>query len=141
MARVAMEIDSVRHCQFNEEWAVILKNKLLGLYLPIYVGEVQAEIIKGELLQDFRYPLPENYDLSSIGLDATKNDLISITIDRFENNIFYAKLLFSHDDRFHEIDFPPARAIALGLRQGAPIFVLDEILYKAAIRVNEINCI
>ncbi len=131
MAKVAVDIDSVRHGLWRNEWAVILKDKPTGRCLPVYVGPVQAEVIQGQLSNDYQ-SFPLNYYLSSVGIDAARSELVSVTIDRFQDNAFSAKLLLSYDDKLVEIDHPPAKSIALALREGAPIFVDEAVLEKAA---------
>ena len=130
MAKVAVDIDGVRHGLWRNEWAVILKDRSTGRCLPIYVGPTQAEVIQGQLSDCQSFPL--NYYLSSVGIDTARSELVSATIDRFQDNAFFAKLLLSYDDKLIEIDHPPAKSIALALREGAPIFVEEAVLAKAA---------
>ncbi len=131
MVKVAVDIDSVRHGLWRNEWAVILKDGSTGRCLPIYVGPTQAEVIQGQLSNDYQ-SFPLNYYLSSIGIDTARSELVSVTIDRFQDNAFSAKLLLSYDDKLVEIDHPPAKSIALALREGAPIFVEEAVLAEAA---------
>ena len=131
MAKVAVDIDSVRHGLWRNEWAVILKDGSTGRCLPIYVGPTQAEVIQGQLSNDYQ-SFPLNYYLSSVGIDTARSELVSVTIDRFQDNAFSAKLLLSYDDKLVEIDHPPAKSIALALREGAPIFVEEAVLAEAA---------
>ena len=131
MAKVAVEIDSVRHGLWRNEWAVILKDGSTGRCLPIYVCPTQAEVIQGQLSNDYQ-SFPLNYYLSSVGIDTARSELMSVTIDGFQDNAFSAKLLLSYDDKLVEIDHPPAKSIALALREGAPIFVEKAVLAKAA---------
>jgi bifunctional DNase/RNase len=131
VAKVAVEIDSVRHGLWRNEWAVILKDRSTERCLPIYVGQVQAEVIQGQLSNDCQ-SFPLNYYLSSVGIDTARSELVSVTIDHFQDNAFSAKLLLSCDDKLTEIDHPPAKSIALALREGAPLFVEEAVLAKAA---------
>ena len=136
MTKVAVEIDSVRHGLWRNEWAVILKDRATGRYLPIFIGPTQAEVIQGQLSNDCQ-SFPLNYYLSSVGIDTARSELVSVTIDRFQDNAFSAKLLLSYDDKLIEIDHPPTKSIALALKEGAPIFVEEGVLAEAAIRVSE----
>ena len=136
MTKVAVEIDSVGHGLWRNEWAVILKDGSTGRYLPIFTGPTQAEVIQGQLSNDCQ-SFPLNYYLSSVGIDTARSELLSVTIDRFQDNAFSAKLLLSYDDKLVEIDHPPTKSIALALKEGAPIFVEEVVLAEAAIRVSE----
>ena len=65
----------------------------------------------------------------------TEQRTFSLAISRFENNIFYATLLYSQHDKPHEVDCPPTMALALAVRARAPIFAEERVLNKAAISV------
>jgi len=70
-----------------------------------------------------------------IGVAPTFHKFESVIINQFEDDIFYAELLLTYHDKSYEIDYPPAKAITLGVRAQAPIFVDEKVLDKAAIEV------
>jgi len=51
-----------------------------------------------------------------------------MTIDNFENNVFYAKFTFIQHDRRYEADCPLAEALTLAVRAGTPVFAEEEVL-------------
>ncbi len=134
MAQVEMTIDSVRHKSLSNEWVVILKEKGAERYPPIYIGPSQADIIK-RLLVSTGPVEPADLGLSSAGIDIIFSKVESVTINQFEGNVFYAKLLLSYHDKSLEADCPPAKALALGVRAEAPIFAEETVLDKAGIAV------
>ena len=134
MARVEVTIDSVRR-DLHYEWVVILKEKLAKRYLPIYMGSSQADIIKS-LLVGTKPAEPVDFDFSVPGVDTSKADIKSVIINRFKNNIFYAKLLFAHHKKSYEVDCPVAKAISLVVKAGVPIFAEEALLNKVAIDVH-----
>lgn len=134
MARVEMTIDSVRH-GLHYEWVVILKEKFAERYLPIYMGSSQADIIKS-LLVGTEPAEPVDYDFSVAEVDATDTVLKPLIINGFENNIFYAKLLFTHHKKSYKVGCPVAKAIALVVKAGVPIFAEEALLNKVAIDVH-----
>lgn len=133
MAIVEMTIDSVRH-DWHYEWVVILKEMLAERYLSIYMGSSQADIIKS-LLTGTKPAELVDYDFSINGVDTTNAVLKSVLIDGFKDNIFYAKLLITHHNKSYKVGCPVAKAIALAVKIGMPIFVEEKILNKAAINV------
>ena len=135
MARVEMEIDSVRRNSFNNEWSVILKEKVTGHYLPIYVGSRQANLISREL-QAIGYAELENYILLLTGVDTASCQVGSVIIDNFDNNVFYGKLTFIQHGKRYETDCPLAEALTLAVRVGTPVFAEEEVLSKAGIKVS-----
>ena len=135
MAEVEMVIDSVRQSPANLQWVVTLKEKLAERYLLIYVGLSQADTIKWELTQ-VRSPRAITQDLGLTGIDTTGSKLESVTINRFEDNAFYAKLLMTSNNKAYEVACPPAEALAIAARTKAPIFTDEVILSKAGITVS-----
>lgn len=133
-----MTIDSVRRNDRSKDWSVILKRIDAEVYLPIYVGESQAHVIKRELIS-YR---PDYHDLrlediDEMGIDTRFAKLESVTIDSFEDNNFRSKLQLLCRGTFYEIDYPLAKAIALSIRTKVPIIAEKQVLTKAAIAVGE----
>ncbi len=136
MGIVEMTIDSLRRNSLSNEWALILKEKGAERYLPIYIGPRQANIVEKLLLGVGRVD-PAEFDLSSAGIDTIFCKVEAAVINRFVNNVFYAKLLLTqNEDEALEVDCAPAKAIAHGIRAEAPIFADEVVLSKAAIAVR-----
>ncbi len=133
MGIVEMEVDSLRRNSLSNEWALILKEKGAERYLPIYIGPRQANIVEKLLLGIGRVD-PAEFDLSSAGIDTIFCKVEAAVINRFANNIFYAKLLLTQNDgKAVEVDCAPAKAVAHSIRAEAPIFTDEGVLDKAAI--------
>ena len=136
MGIVEMTIDSLRCNLLSNEWALILKEKGAERYLPIYIGPRQANIVEKLLLGVGRVD-PAEFDLSSAGIDTIFCKVEAVIINRFANNVFYAKLLLTrNDDKAVEVDCAPAKAVAHGIRAEAPIFADDAVLDKAGIAIG-----
>lgn len=138
MAQVEMTIDSVRRGLLGNQHVVILKEKLAERYLPIYIDPSQADVIKRELME-IGSPRPAHFDLSLDGVDIENFKPVSVIINRFEDNIFYAKLLLKNGNESREVECLPAEALAFGIRKGLPILVEAEVLDKAGIDVDIAN--
>ena len=135
MAKVEMIIDSMRQELLYYQWVVILRDKLGERYLPIYVSSPQGEFIRS-LLVDTEITEPVDFDFSVPDVDINIAELQSVIINRLKDNVFYAKLLFTHHNKSYEVDCPPAKAIALSLRMQVPILVEETVLRKAAVEVQ-----
>ena len=135
MAEVEMVIDSVRQSPANLQWAVTLKEKLAERYLLIYVGLSQANTIEREL-SDVRSPKVITQDLGLTGIDTTDLKLESVTINRFEDNAFYAKLLMTSNNKAYDVDCPAAKALAIAVRVNVPILADEAVLNKVGITVS-----
>ena len=135
MAKVEMIIDSLRQDLLYYEWVVILKEKSGERYLPVYIGSQQADIIKSLLVgTEPTEPVEFNYSVPEV--DTGNAELQSVIINRLKDNVFYAKLLFTHCNKSYKVDCPPAKAFALSLRAQVPILVEETILRKAAVEVQ-----
>jgi len=133
---VEMTINSLRPNSLSNEWALILKEKGAERYLPIYIGPRQANIVKKLLLGVGRVD-PAEFDLSSAGIDIIFCKVKAAVINRFANNVFYAKLLLTQNDgKAVEVDCAPAKAVAHGVRAEAPIFADEAVLDKAGIAIG-----
>jgi len=135
MAEVEMVIDSVRQSPANLQWVVTLKEKLAERYLLIYVGLSQANTIERELT-DVRSPKAITQDLGLTGIDTTDLKLESVTINRFEDNAFYAKLLMTSNNKAYDVDCPAAKALAIAVRVNVPILADEAVLNKVGITVS-----
>lgn len=134
MAEVEMVIDSLRQSPVNHRWVVVLKEKSAERYLPIYIGPSQADVIKGELM-DIRPLKPLTRNLVCGGIDAVYSEVKMVKLDKFDNNVFSAKLVLAAPGKSHEVDCAPAEALAIAARTKAPIFTDEVILSKAGINV------
>ncbi len=136
MGIVEMTIDSLRCNLLSNERALILKEKEAERYLPIYIGPRQANIVEKLLLGVGRVD-PAEFDLSSAGIDTIFCKVEAVIINRFANNVFYAKLLLTqNEDEALEVDCAPSKAVAHGIRAEAPIFADEAVLDKAGIAVG-----
>jgi len=123
---VEVIIDSLRHG--TNTWIVVLKDKRADRYLPILIGETQADVLTGEL-QGRRSVEPDRFLAIT---NATTGGVKSVTI-HLESDTFYAKLLCHHDE---EVKCPIGVALALAVRAKVLIWVEDAVLDKAALTLN-----
>lgn len=132
MAQVEMTIDSVRCGRVNNRCLVLLKEKQVERYLPIYISSSQADVIKREVFE-IDPPYPSEYELSLLGIDTASSELVSVIVNRFEKNVFYAKLVLCLHDEYHEVDCPVAKAIALAVSKEVAILAEEDVLKKAGV--------
>ena len=136
MGIVEMTIDSLRCNLLSNERALILKEKGAERYLPIYIGPRQANIVEKLLIGVGRID-PAEFDLSSAGIDTIFCKVEAVIINRFANDVFYAKLLLTQNDNGTvEVDCAPVKAVAHGIRAEAPIFADEAVLDKAGIAIG-----
>ncbi|MCL6623536.1 MAG: bifunctional nuclease family protein [Fimbriimonadales bacterium] len=99
----------------------------LGRRLPIAIGPYEAMAIHFAL-EGTEVPRPMTHDLACTLLQRLNGVLEKVVIDDLWNSTYYAKLHIKQGDQHIEIDCRPSDALAIGLRLGARIYVLDSIL-------------
>lgn len=114
---------------------VLLKDGTDRRALPIYIGQDQAKAIISALEQQ-KPPRPLTHDLFVTLLDVLEMNLDRIIIHSLQDNTFYAVLCLKHGEAKKEIDCRPSDAIAIALRTGSPIWVMEEVVADASIPVD-----
>ncbi|MBL1209602.1 bifunctional nuclease family protein [Geminocystis sp. GBBB08] len=114
---------------------VLLKDATERRALPIYVGQDQARSIIGVLEQ--QYPSrPITHDLMVNVFSAWNLKLEKVIINSLQDNTFYALLCMKLGKKEKNIDCRPSDAIAIAVRIGCPIWVMEEVLLDASIPVD-----
>lgn len=103
-----------------------------GPMMPIWVGAGEATSI---LLGTGQLPMPRpmTHDLIHSILESLEAEVTSIEITSLEEGTFLAVINLRSKEREHIVDARPSDAIALAMRQGAPIFVSEEVFKEASI--------
>ncbi|MDE3044918.1 MAG: bifunctional nuclease family protein [Acidobacteriota bacterium] len=97
--------------------------------LPIYVGAPEAAAI-AYALQGVSAPRPMTHDLLGNVITSLDARLFSVEITDLVDNAFFATLRLLRDQREILISARPSDAVALALRVGAPILVVDELMAR-----------
>lgn len=115
---------------------VLLKDTSERRALPIFIGQDQARaIING--LERQTPPRPLTHDLMVNLFEAWGMTLERVIIHSLQDNTFYAILSVRQGEVKKEIDARPSDAIALALRTGTPIWVMEEVIADASIPVDQ----
>ncbi|BAQ65314.1 bifunctional nuclease family protein [Geminocystis sp. NIES-3709] len=114
---------------------VLLKDATERRALPIYIGQDQARSIIGALEQQAT-PRPITHDLMVNIFTAWNLKLDKVIISSLQDNTFYAVLCLKMGKREKNIDCRPSDAIALAIRTGCPIWVMEEVVLDASIPVD-----
>jgi len=132
MADIEMMIDSIRVSAMSYQHVVILKEKRTDRYLPIWIGPAEADAISMKL-QNVEVSRPMTHDLICSLIATFGGRVESVVINKLENDCFYAKCIIKTFWKTREIDCRPSDAIAVAVRQVAPIFATDQVLKRAGI--------
>jgi bifunctional DNase/RNase len=114
---------------------VMLKDSSDRRALPIYIGQDQAKAIISALEKQTP-PRPLTHDLFVNLMEGWNMKLERIVIHSLQDNTFYAILSVRQGEAKKEIDARPSDAIAIALRTGSPIWVMEEVVADASIPVD-----
>lgn len=115
---------------------VLLKDMGDRRALPIFIGQDQARAIINAL--ERQTPVrPLTHDLMVNFFESWDMSLERVIIHSLQDNTFYAILVIRQGETKKEIDARPSDAIAIALRTGSPIWVMEEVIADASIPVDQ----
>ena len=129
---IEMIIDSIRMSLMNYQRVVILKEKLSDRYVPIWIGQTEADAIAMKL-QGVEPARPLTHDLLHNLVRELGAKVNYILVNDLRDDTFYARINLTIDNRNLEIDSRPSDAIALAVRVEVPIFAAEGVVDKAGI--------
>ncbi len=135
---IAVRVDRVTLDAHTNRFVVILKDDVNNKWLPIVVGNTEAQAIALQL-ENVSPPRPLTHDLIKSLLESVKAKISRVVVSDLRENTYYAVLSMKLNGQSTEIDARPSDAIALALRMHAPIFVSDEVMSKASVDDQEID--
>ena len=103
--------------------------------LMVVVGAPEAQSI-AFVLQNLTPPRPLTHDLLKDVFLTFGILLEKVMIDKYEDGIFYSKLILKQHGGLYEIDSRTSDAIALALRLDAPIFTEESIMQEMGIVIQ-----
>ena len=114
---------------------VLLRDPSGRRQVPIWIDQAQAQNILAGLSDDIP-PRPLSHDLMASLLEIGGLTLERVIIHAIEDNTFRAVLKLSGAGGGSELDARPSDAIALALRSGSSIWMLEEVVADASIPVD-----
>ncbi|OGO41622.1 MAG: hypothetical protein A2Z04_00955 [Chloroflexi bacterium RBG_16_57_9] len=135
---IEVTVDSIRVSLVSHHRVVVLKEIGSDRYLPIWIGQFEADAITIGL-QGVEIARPLTHDLLKSALDQTGATVTHIMVSELKDDTFYAQIVVEADGKNIEIDSRPSDAIALAVRARAPIFVMEPVMDRAAIVPTEDN--
>lgn len=99
--------------------------------IPIWIGSNEAAQI-GIALEKARFSRPMTHDLFLDALTNLDARIDHVLINNAKGSTFYARLVLQQHGRLIDLDARPSDALALALRQQAPIYIDEEVLEKSS---------
>ena len=95
--------------------------------VPVWVGPAEAMQL-GMAVEHMRTPRPLTHDLMLDALTNLDARIDHAVINDVKGTTFFAKLYLKQGDRMIELDARPSDAIALAIREDAPIYIDERTL-------------
>lgn len=134
---IEVEVNNIRASLINQQRVLLLKELYADRYLPIWIGQPEADAITLELQGGRQPKRPMTHDLLKNVLMELSARVVHILVNDIRNDTFYARLVLEVDGQQREIDCRPSDAIALAVRVKAPIFVSEAVMEKSGIEPEE----
>jgi uncharacterized protein len=132
---IEMVVESVRVNLQTYHRVVVLKERDSDRYLPIWIGNNEADAIVIQL-QNVSVPRPQTHDLLKSVVTQMGGKVERIVVNDLSDDVFYARIIVDMKGQYVDIDSRPSDAIALAVRVKAPIFVEDSVLEKAGVSLK-----
>lgn len=129
---ITTTVHSVRVSLLSHHRVVLLKEVDVERYLPVFVGQFEADAIVMSL-QHIEPPRPMTHDLLKSSIQQLGATISHILISELKDNTFYGRIVMDVSGRHMELDARPSDAMALAVRCGAPIYVADAVMAQASI--------
>jgi bifunctional DNase/RNase len=133
---IAVRVDRVTLDTHTNRFVVILRDDVHNRWLPIVVGNTEAQAIALQLEQ-ITPPRPLTHDLIKSLLDSMEAKIARVIVNDLRENTYYALISLKLNGNQTDIDARPSDAIALALRVHAPIFVAEDVMSKASVTEKE----
>jgi len=128
-------VESIRVSLVTQHRVVILKEVDGERHLPIWIGVYEAEAIAMEL-QGITPTRPLPYDLMQTMIGELDAIVDRILITDLHSQVYFARIVLTHQGRTIEIDSRPSDAIAIAVRAGCPILVDERVMSSAGVSVD-----
>jgi len=137
MKKVRLEIVGMSYSQSQSgAYALILGVTGEKRRLPIIIGGFEAQAIAIEL-EKMKPTRPLTHDLFKNFASHFDVHIKEVVINKFEEGIFFSKLVCEQFGKKSEIDSRTSDAVALAIRFNCPIYANEDIIDEAGIMMDE----
>lgn len=117
-------------------YGLVLSEEVGMRRLMVVVGAPEAQSIAFRL-QNVIPPRPLTHDLFKPMLDSFYIDLEEVVIHEFADGVFHSKLVLSQGKHIIEIDSRTSDAVAIALRNNAPIYTTEKIMKELSVVIDD----
>lgn len=117
-------------------YALVLKEEDGSRRIPIVIGFPEAQAIECRL-QKINTPRPLTHDMASAMMAGYGIELKEVLIHQLPNGVFAADMMLTDGVTDITIDARSSDAVAMAIRNGAPIYCTDEVMENASFDGDE----
>lgn len=137
MEKIRLEIAGMSYSQSQSgAYALILGESGGKRRLPIIIGGFEAQAIAIEI-EHMKPSRPLTHDLFRNFAVHFNVVIKEVIINKFQDGVFFARLVCEKDGELSEIDSRTSDAVALALRFDCPIYTYEKIMLAAGILVED----
>ena len=129
---IRVTVDSVRVSLLTQNRVVVLRESDSRRYLPIWIGQFEADAISF-VLQSLTPSRPMTHDLLNVVFQELHAHIEHVIINDIQDTTFYARIVATSATGPIEIDARSSDAIALALRANVPIFVAPHVFDQSSV--------
>lgn len=129
---IQVTVDSVRISLLTQNRVVVLRDADSRRYLPIWIGQFEAESIS-HVLQELVPSRPMTHDLLRTVFHELDATIQHVLINDIQDTTFLARIVVTTATRTFDIDSRTSDAIALALRADVPIYVAPHVFEQASV--------
>jgi len=133
---IPVRVDRVTLDAHTNRFVVILRDDTSSRWLPIVVGNTEAQAIALQL-ENVAPPRPLTHDLIKNLLESIEAKIARVVVSDLRENTYYALISLKLNGNNTDIDARPSDAIAVALRMHAPIFVEEDVMNRASVNEKE----
>ena len=134
--KVQLRVQGLTNSQMQSgAYALVLAEKGLRR-LPVIVGMFEAQSI-AIAIEGIQPPRPLTHDLFVSYTKMTGYQIKAVFIHKFEDGVFFSKIILADGDKTVQIDSRTSDAIAIALRAKCHIFTTEAIMTQCSILLEE----
>jgi bifunctional DNase/RNase len=118
--------------------AIVLMDDSAKRGLVLLLGDQEALSIVAPV-DHRRDDRPLTHDLLGVAVKKLGADVISVRVDRVEDEVFYASVLLAKGGHVFQLDARPSEALSQAIGNGVPIFVAETVLAQAGIDLEKFD--
>jgi bifunctional DNase/RNase len=118
------------------DYVIVLYDEAGRRLMPIWVGAFEGESITAGL-SDFATPRPLTHNFYSGLLQTIDTRVEEVRVVSLKKDTFYAIVKMRSGKKINEVDARPSDAIALAVLNDSPIFVAEDVLKTAGIKIPD----